>query len=134
MLALDSDENAYLVRQYRGAIGQVTLEIPAGIFEPGESAEQTARRECEEEIKFRPGRLDFLLTYFHSVGFSSGRIELFVARDLSPSPDAATDPGEILEVVKIPLEALYQKVVSRELIDSKTLLAVLWYRHLFGSK
>jgi ADP-ribose pyrophosphatase len=132
ILPIDDRGEVYLVRQFRPAIGKVTIEIPAGIFEPGESPEETARRECGEEIKMRPGRLDFLLTYFHSVGFSTGRIELFLARDLTPCPDAPGDPGEFLEVFKVPIEALYRKISAHEMIDSKTLLAVLWYRHLFA--
>lgn len=131
ILPIDDQEDVYLVRQYRPAIGQITLEIPAGIFEQDESPIETARRECQEEIGMKPGRLDFLLNYHHSVGFSTGRIELYLGRDLAPSPESHTDPGEFLEIVKIPLRVLYEKVSSRALVDSKTLLAVLWYRHLF---
>ncbi|HET6370245.1 MAG TPA: NUDIX hydrolase [Nitrospiria bacterium] len=131
ILPIDERGEVFLVRQFRPAIGKITIEIPAGIFEPGEAPEETARRECEEEIKMKPGRLDFLLSYFHSVGFSTGRIQLYLARDLTSRPDAPGDPGEFLEVIKIPIEALYRKIADREVIDSKTLLAVFWYRHLF---
>ena len=51
VVALDEEENVYLVRQYRYAIGRSTLELPAGKLEIGEDdAEAAARRELSEEI------------------------------------------------------------------------------------
>lgn len=131
ILPIDSEGRIYLVRQYRPAIGQVTLEIPAGILERGEGPAETARRECEEEVGWRPQRLDFLFRYYHSVGFSTGKIEVFLGRDLHPSPDAHADPGEFIEVVRLPFEEAYQQGLSGKIIDSKTLLAFLWYRQTF---
>ncbi len=128
ILPIDSEGRVYLVRQYRPAIRQVTLEIPAGILEPGESPAETARRECEEEAGVRPERLDFLFSYYHSVGFSTGKIEVFLGRDLRPSPHAHSDPGEFIEVALLPFEEIYQQGLSGKIIDSKTLLALLWYR------
>ncbi len=130
VLPIDSEGRVYLVRQYRPAICRVTLEIPAGILEPGESSIETARRECEEEVGRRPERLDFLFGYYHSVGFSTGKIEVFLGRDLLPNPHAHTDPGEFIEVVLLPFEEAYQQGLSGKVIDSKTLLAFLWYRQV----
>ncbi len=118
----------YLVRQYRTSIQRAILEIPAGILEPGEDPSQTARRECAEEIGLAPGRLDPLCGYYHSVGFSTGRIELFLGRDLQPAPHARPDSTEFLEVVTVPFNELLEMVRRGDIVDSKTLLAALWYR------
>ncbi len=118
----------YLVRQYRTAIERAILEIPAGIFEPGEDPEQTARRECAEEIGLEPARLDPLVSYYHSVGFSTGRIRVFLGRDLRPAPHAKPDGTEFIEVVTMPFAELLDRVQRGDIVDSKTLLAVLWYR------
>lgn len=128
IFAIDRDQTVYMVLQYRPAICQVTLEIPAGILDPGELPSETARRECEEEIGLTPGRLDFLFRYYHSVGFSTGKIDIFLATDFVPAVNAHTDPSEFLERVSLPLEELYQKCITGEIVDSKTLLAVFWYR------
>jgi ADP-ribose pyrophosphatase len=128
ILPIDKNGMVYLVRQYRPAIRQITLEIPAGILDPGEQPEETARRESAEEIGLIPKTLTFLLSYYHSVGFSTGKIHLFLATDLVPASDAHTDPEEFLERISMPLETLYQKSIRGEIVDSKTLLAVLWYR------
>ncbi len=130
ILPVDREGRVYLVRQYRAAIRQVTLEIPAGILDPGELPQETAVRESEEEIGFRPEKLDFILSYYHSVGFSTGKIDLFLATNLVPSEGAHTDPGEFIERVVLPFSELYQKALSGEIVDSKTLLAVLWYQQM----
>lgn len=133
ILPIDADGKVYLVRQYRPAIGQVTLEIPAGILEPGEKPAETARRECAEETGVDPKRLDFMFTYYHSVGFSTGKISVFLGRDLVPNPEAHADPEEFLEVVTLPFEELYRRGLSGEIIDSKTLLALFWHRQTLDS-
>ncbi len=133
ILPIDKNETVYLVRQYRPAIEQITLEIPAGILDPGEEPKDTAARECEEEIGMKPGKLTFLFSYYHSVGFSTGKIYLFLATDLIPSAEGHSDPEEFLERVTLPFSDLYQKGISGGIIDSKTLLASLWY-HQQGDK
>jgi ADP-ribose pyrophosphatase len=128
ILALDQSGKVYLVRQYRSAIQRVTLEIPAGILEPGESALETAKRECEEEIGMTPRQLKSLFSFYHSVGFSTGKIEVFLALDLIPSPATHPDSSEFLEVVVLPFEELYQRALRGEIVDSKSIIAILWYR------
>lgn len=128
VLPVTDTGTVYLVRQYRTAIERAILEIPAGILEPGEDPEQTARRECAEEIGLRPDRLDPLFGYYHSVGFSTGRIEVFLGRDLRPAPHAKPDGTEFLEVVTMPIDELLERVRRGDIVDSKTLLAALWYR------
>ena len=133
ILPIDADGKVYLVRQYRPAIGRVTLEIPAGILEPEEEPVETARRECAEETGMDPNRLDFMFSYYHSVGFSTGKISVFLGRNLMPDPEAHADPQEFLEVVTLPFDQLYKRGLSGEILDSKTLLASLWYRQALDS-
>lgn len=128
ILAIDREDHVYLVRQYRTALEAVTLEIPAGIIDLGESPEETAGRECAEEIGFAPGAIEFLFAFYHSVGFSTGRIQVFLATDLQPTDGLHADPDERLERVRIPLTDFYSKATSGEIVDSKSLLAALWYR------
>jgi ADP-ribose pyrophosphatase len=128
VLPITDEGMVYLVRQYRTALERVILEVPAGVLEPGEEPEATARRECAEEIGLRPARLDPLFGYYHSVGFSTGRIQVFLGRDLRPAPHAHPDGTELVEVVTLPFDELFHLVERGEIVDSKTLLAVLWYR------
>ncbi len=132
VLPIDEKGNVYLVRQYRTAIAQTTLEIPAGILDPDEKPLDTAGRECAEEIGMAPKRLDFMFRYYHSVGFSTGQIAVFLGRELVSQNDHHPDAGEFLEVVVLPFDTLYQKAIAGEIVDSKTLLAVLWYRQHYS--
>ena len=134
ILPIDASGNVYLVRQYRPAIRQTTLEIPAGVIDPGETPLETARRECAEEIGYCPEQLDFLFKYYHSVGFSSGKIEVFLGQNLSALPEQSLDDGEFIEVFPLSFDDAYQKTLSGKIVDSKTLLALLWYKTHFLSK
>lgn len=127
ILPIDAEGNVHLVRQYRSALGQAILEIPAGIIDAGESPEATGRRECEEEIGLVPGRMTRLCRFYHSVGFSTGNIELYLATELTPSARTHAEAGERLERVTMPFTELSRLVSTGEIIDSKTLVAVLWH-------
>ena len=126
VLAIDHDGNVHLVRQYRSALGRAILEIPAGIIDSGESPEQTGRRECEEETGMIPGRLTRLCRFYHSVGFSTGHIELYLAAELAPSGRRHAEAGEVIERVVMPFNTLAEMVAAGEIVDSKTIIAVLW--------
>ena len=132
--SIEADGTVHLVRQYRQAIGQVTLEIPAGIIDPGESKEETGRRECEEETGVRPGKMEWLFKYYHSVGFSTGNIEIYLGTELAQDSSLLPDDGEFIERVRMPFDELYRLAVNGHIVDSKTMLAVLWYQHRIRQK
>ncbi len=130
VLPIDEDGSVHLVRQYRQAVGKVLLEIPAGIIHPGESPEGTGRRECEEETGLRPSKMKWLFRYYHSVGFSTGQIEVFLGTGLGKDSGLRPDDGEFIERVRMPFDKLYRMAVSGAIVDSKTILAVLWYQQI----
>lgn len=125
VFAIDDDEQVYLVRQHRPAIGKTLLEIPAGLIEPEENPEETAVRECEEEIGQRPGKLDRLLTYAHAEGYSTGWLTLYLGRNLVPSVSASPDETEYLRPVVLPFQDLMEEVLAGGIQDSKTILSSL---------
>ena len=133
VLPVDEAGNVYLVRQFRNALERVILEIPAGILEAGEDPESTGRRECEEEVGLIPKRMEKLCGFHHSVGFSTGRIEIYLATELEPSTNVHQEHGEFLERVTLPFHELYRMALSGEIVDSKTLVAALWYQQRFLS-
>jgi len=118
-------EHVYLIRQYRPAVQHVVYEIPAGIIDPGESPAVTARRECAEEIGLRPRRLTRLVTYFPSVGFSTGRIHLFLAEGLTPDRHAHLDDTEALAVHRMPLRKALAMIRDNRIVDSKAIIGLL---------
>ena len=127
VLPLDERERAYLVRQHRPAVERILLEIPAGLIDPGEEPEDAARRECEEEIGFRPMKLIPLLRYAHAEGYYTGFITLFIGTGLQASGPLRLDETECLENVRLPFVDLLRRVRENTIQDSKTILSsVLW--------
>ena len=124
VVALDENENVYLVRQYRYAIGRSTLELPAGKLEMGESDPAlAARRELSEEIGATAGRLTPLGVYMASPAILTERIYCFLAEDLSFG-ECHPDEDENLLTVKMPLKEAVEMVLDGRLEDGKTLFAL----------
>lgn len=126
------DGNVVLVRQYRPAIKQTLLEIPAGLLDADENEEAAAIRECEEETGYRPKQLDKLIHYAHAEGYSTGWITLFVTAKLEKTGKISLDRSELLEQVHMPFEALCRLVRENKIVDSKTILGTLLAKSWLG--
>jgi ADP-ribose pyrophosphatase len=125
-----SDREVLLIRQYRHAAGGTLFEVPAGKLDPGESPATCAARELEEEAGCRAGRLVELGWIWTTPGFTDERIFLFAAFELEPVPQRH-DPDEVIEPVRVSLEAALGMIWSGELHDAKSALALLHAaRHL----
>ncbi len=125
VLPMDIKGSVHLVRQFRPAIEKTITEIPAGLIDTGESAEDAARRECEEETGYRPGTLRQLLTYAHAEGYSTGFMTLFLGSDLTFTGFSNPDSTEALTRMSLPFETLLSMVRNNEFCDSKTILSTL---------
>ena len=124
MVPLDDDGNVVMVRQYRYAVGQVVLEVPAGLMEDSESPEECARRELQEEIGYAATDMTPLGGFWPSPGFCDEFIHAFLARGLKASRLAA-DEDENIEVVRYPVARVVEMIRTGEIRDAKTIVAVL---------
>ncbi len=124
IVPLDGQGNVLLVRQYRLPVKRSLLEIPAGGVDPGESAEEAAQRELQEEVGERAGRLEHLCSLFLSPGYSDEYMHLYLATELEPSVLKA-DVDESIEVVRLPLSEALQLIERGEICDAKTIVG-LW--------
>ena len=123
----DDGASALLVRQYRGPIDQMLLEIPAGLCDvDGEDPEATARRELVEEVGRRAGQLELVAHIHPAAGFTDQFTRLYLATDLSEVDDDRQGPEEqnmTLEWVR--LNDVPAMIANAELTDSKTLIGLL---------
>ncbi|MCL2621015.1 MAG: NUDIX hydrolase [Defluviitaleaceae bacterium] len=126
VLPVDSDGNIWFVRQYRHSVGQEVLEIPAGVIDDGETPEECALRELEEEIGKRAGKLTKICSYHGNIGICSGKGHLFLAEELSEGKQNFDD-DEFINVEKYSLSEVKQMIYSEEIICGKTIMAVFAY-------
>ncbi len=110
IVTVTEDGNFVLVKQFRPAVEAVTLELPAGLIDEGETAESTAHRELREETGFRAEqmmRVGYLKT---DTGRLANRMWVFLATGAVPVSGWTPEPG-VDVVVASPAE------VSRAIAD-----------------
>lgn len=125
VVALDDDENVYVVRQYRHPFEKVIMEIPAGKLDHyGEDPFDCCKRELKEETGLSAAKFDYLGAFMLSPGFCREYIHIYLARELTTG-DICLDPDEFLEVEKLPLTTLMDMVMNNEIEDAKTVMGIL---------
>ncbi len=128
-----TDEGKILmVRQYRNALDRFTIEIPAGGLngkdEPGILC---AARELEEETGYKSDDLELLLVVNTTIAFCNEKIEIYIARNLQKTQQHL-DEGEFVEVEEYTIEELVEMVYNAQILDAKTVSAILAYYNKFG--
>jgi len=125
MIPVLPDGRIGLIRQYRYPIGQVEIELPAGKIDPGETHEETALRELEEEIGYQTGKLTELTEIHPCIGYSDERMWLYLAEELHRTK-ANSDHDEFIEFFPLFLSRALELVWSGEITDVKTIIGLLW--------
>lgn len=121
------DGRILLVKQYRHAIGRVSLEIPAGGRDSSDEEFITAAaRELEEETGYRSNDLEHLISIVTAIAYCDEKIEVYVAKHLILSKQKL-DPDEFIEVVPCELSEIMGMIYRSEIQDSKTIAAVMSY-------
>lgn len=114
-----------LVRQFRKAVDAEVVEIVAGMREPGESPEDTARRELEEETGYRVTSIRALGRTYASPGYTDEIVHVYFAETVDDPGVNKLDLDERVELVELDRGELDRRVRENELPDSKTIAA--WY-------
>jgi ADP-ribose pyrophosphatase len=111
-----------LIRQFRYVVGRRLWELPAGTLEPGETPGRAARRECEEETGWRPGRVERLGAYYPSPGFCDEIMIFYACTALArPARPAPLDEDEELRPRVFTLREDWRLVERGLIADMKTL-------------
>ena len=129
VLAVTESDEVVLVRQYRHGASRVTLEIPAGLVDPGEDPRDAAIRECLEESGYRATNAVSLGVVNPNPALFSNRLYAYLATDVEPVSKIKNVGTEQTEVVLVPVRRLAQMMLSGE-IDHALVIATLW-RYLY---
>ena len=129
VIPVDENGDILMVKQYRLASDSITLEIPAGVLDAkNEEPKKCALRELEEETGFQCRQMDFLIKFYSSIGICDEVIHIFVAKDLIKTKQNLDD-DEFVEIKSYSLDTLIQMIFKGELLDNKTISALLAYKY-----
>jgi ADP-ribose pyrophosphatase len=123
--AVPAERRLILVRQYRHAAKQALWEIPAGTAEAGEECAAGALRELREETGYTPDSLSLLCTVYPTPGYCTERVHVYAAYGLHAGAQQLEDDEDI-EVREVGFEEAWAMQASGEIVDMKTVLALLW--------
>ncbi|MBQ9419559.1 MAG: NUDIX hydrolase [Synergistaceae bacterium] len=125
MIAVTEDKKVLLVRQYRYAVHEETLEVCAGLIENGEDPAQAAEREMQEELNVKAKNLYRIGEFYASPGFCTEIFTLFSAEGLEKS-SLPQDEDENVSVLEVAFSDIPTMIKDGKIRDSKTFAALSW--------
>jgi nudix-type nucleoside diphosphatase (YffH/AdpP family) len=126
ILPVRNDGRLVLIRNFRYAVEQELLELPAGTLEEGEEPVEAARRELAEETGYRAGNIEALTEFYMSPGILNERMHAFVARELDPVGQRLQN-GERIAVQIIDPDEARRMLREGCLRDAKTIATLATY-------
>lgn len=126
---LTENDEIVLVRQFRYPYKEIIYEIPAGKLEKGEDPAKAGLREFKEECGATPENYFSLGEIYPTPGYCSEIIRLFGATGLTFG-EQHLDESEYLDVVRMPINEAVDKIMSGEIKDAKTIVAIFKLKEL----
>ena len=124
VIAINGKGNTFLVGQTRFPLGRFEYEIPAGGLDEGESLEDAARRELEEETGLHARCLKPIQVIHPSNGITDEESTIYVAWDLQGGV-LARESTEDISMIEVSLEDAFSKVMTGELSDAPSVAGLL---------
>ncbi len=125
ILPITCEGDIVFVKQYRHAVGEFFIELPAGGFDPEtERAEDAAIRELKEETGYVAHDIQKIETLYDKPGHDTNQIHLFLAKNVIKSSEQNLDITEEIEVVLIPQATVLEKIKSGEISVAGTIAAL----------
>ena len=112
------------VSQFRFGVRRLSLEIPAGLVDPGETPLQAAVRELDEETGYTARDWKPLGWSFANPAFLDNRVHNFLATDAVKAHPPHLEDGEDLEASELTLAEIRQAIQTDTMRNSNTLLAL----------
>ncbi|KST62640.1 NUDIX hydrolase [Mastigocoleus testarum] len=135
VLAVTPKREVVFVRQYRHAIGEFFIELPAGGFDPTQEApEIAAMREMEEETGYSVKNLQKIATLYDRPSKDTNQTHVFFAENAiipeglcgaNATGKQNLDPTEEIEVLLIPVDSILEKINSGKISVMGTVTALL---------
>ena len=124
VVAVDSDNNVYLTREFHYGVGRVTLEAVSGGIDVPEEPLTTAKRELREEVGISAQRWTDLGTTDPFTANVVSPTQMYLARDLT-FVDADPEGTELIQCVRLPFEQVLEHVMDGTITHSPSCVAIL---------
>jgi ADP-ribose pyrophosphatase len=125
------NNDVLMLRQYRTAVAQTILELPAGTRGWEEDWETCAQRELREEAGYRADRMTFLGDIWPAPGASDELMRLYLMQTLTPDP-LPQDDDELIELAPMPLITLIEMAFDGRVQDGKSVIGIIRTARLLG--
>ena len=119
------DDKIILVKQYRPAVQEEVIEVPAGKLEINEDPMITGMRELGEECGLKAESLTKICTMFATPGYCDEQIHLYYAHNVKVlETKVEMDEDEEIEIIQLSLEEALQAIQDGKIKDAKTIIAI----------
>lgn len=125
-ILVEREGKILFVRQHRPAIGLSTLEIPAGLIDPGETPAEAAGRELAEEAQLA-GDLEYLTGFYLSPGFCDEKLHVFRATNLRAAYARPDDDEDIAVEWHDPKQVLADSKEGKVEISASAMAGILFH-------
>lgn len=113
-IALTSNNQIILIKQYRHAAGEVILELPGGCIEEGESNEEAVRRELLEETGYEFEEVELLSSLYANPATANNKTHCFIAKGGKLIRKQKLDKGEEILIELVSMEKLKELLLSNQ--------------------
>ncbi|MCH7972689.1 MAG: NUDIX hydrolase [Bacteroidetes bacterium] len=132
ILPVKEDGKIIMVKQFRYPFQKFMLELPAGKLEKGEDPQNCAERELTEETGYSSKSVSKLGSIATTPGFCSEVLHIYLAKNLIQGNHNREEGEYGMEIFEYSLNEIEEKIMSGEIIDSKTICGIHFYQNKKG--